>query len=174
MSDASVCSDCSDCSEEVFVLDPSAVSVVCESDAADHDRDRDAHQSNENDNDGRDHEGVSPAPANDVANNNNTHRKTRDNNNQSGGGDDDELPSLANLVAATVRDRVVLEQMEEIRALRAQLRSSNRVEVTGPNGHPVYARGDFSRGEFNSISAQIVEGDEGAQDQTGLFWDVGL
>lgn len=89
----------------------------------------------------------------------------------------DELSSLAGLVAAAMRDRVVLEQMEEIKSLRARLDSSNRVEVTGPNGCPVYARGNFAEGDFNPSSLEALddaagEGDD--EDRHRVFWDVGL
>eukprot|EP00571_Detonula_confervacea_P001851 CAMPEP_0172317026 /NCGR_PEP_ID=MMETSP1058-20130122/30307_1 /TAXON_ID=83371 /ORGANISM="Detonula confervacea, Strain CCMP 353" /LENGTH=356 /DNA_ID=CAMNT_0013031479 /DNA_START=40 /DNA_END=1110 /DNA_ORIENTATION=- len=101
----------------------------------------------------------------------NTCNKSSHNNSD----DDDELPNLAKLVAATVRDRVVLEQMEEIQALRSQLNASQRVEITGPNGSPVYARGCFSNGDFNASSLQSIDDDEQSSiDETGLFWDVGL
>jgi hypothetical protein len=74
------------------------------------------------------------------------------------------LPHLANLVAYTIRDKVVLEQMEEIRQLRALLDATRRVEITGMNGSPIFAVGDFTKGEFNS---EALHGE-------GVLWDVGL
>ncbi|KAL7526996.1 hypothetical protein ACHAWF_003796 [Thalassiosira exigua] len=65
------------------------------------------------------------------------------------GDGDDVSPGLAALVAASIRDRVVLEQMDELRMLRRRLAAATRVEITGPNGVPVYARGDFEGGEFD-------------------------
>lgn len=87
--------------------------------------------------------------------------------------EDDELPRLANLVAATIRDKVVLDQMDELRQLRAQLAALHAVEITGPNGYPVYARGNFSKGEFNSSTVENNEEEMGSIADR-LFWDVGL
>lgn len=155
MSDASVSSECS----EVMILDDSAITVIRRAgDEVD-----DAHHINK----------MKGRSSNSRGGVNTRNYHVSVNNNHSNN-DDAELPSLANLVAATVRDRVVLEQMEEIRALKAQLSASHRVEITGPNGTPVYARGSFSNGDFNPVSLQSVESDEDSTDDQGLFWDVGL
>jgi hypothetical protein len=77
------------------------------------------------------------------------------------------LPDLAAFVGATIRDKVVLDQMEEIRLLKHQLEATRRVEITGPGGAPVIASGSFSRGEFND-SASNENG------SCGVLWSVGL
>lgn len=156
MSDMSISCECS----EVVILDASAVTVVHQADAANV-----AHHMNRNKDRGNDRS-ASAAEGGVDHTNFNTPPKNDD--------DDGELPNLAKLVAATIRDRVVLEQMEEIRVLRAQLGASHRVEITGTNGTPVYARGCFSKGDFNSVSLQSIENPEDSADETGLFWDVGL
>lgn len=160
MSDSSISSDCS----EVVMLDASAVTVV--SMAGDSADELDAHHMNKTNN--RDYN-ARALTAKGSVNNNNFHPPPNNNID-----DDDGLPSLAHLVAATIRDRVVLEQMEEIRALKAQLGASQRVEITGPNATPVYARGSFSNGDFNAVSMQSIENNEESTDETGLYWDVGL
>jgi len=198
MSDASVSFDCS----EVVILDASAVTVIShidnddDVDAVDDDENhQNHHHKNTTPNKGERYNNNPPIAAvaagrmiprniNDYIhppqNNTNNNLNTNLNNNHHDNDDDnDELPSLANLVAATIRDRVVLEQMEEIRLLKAQLSSSQRVEITGPNGTPVYARGNFSNGDFNTVSLQSIENDDDSMmmndhDTTGLFWDVGL
>uniref|UniRef100_A0A7S1CTD9 Uncharacterized protein n=1 Tax=Skeletonema marinoi TaxID=267567 RepID=A0A7S1CTD9_9STRA len=91
--------------------------------------------------------------------------------------DDEEfeiLPNLANLVAASLRDRVVLEQMEEIKLLKKQLKASRKVEITGKDGIPVYARGDFTKGQFNWDVHSCGQGHDVALGGPGVFWDVGL
>ena len=84
------------------------------------------------------------------------------------------LPNLANLVAATIRDRVVLEQMEEIKVLKKQVKASNRVEITGEDGIPVYARGDFNKGKFNWDVHTCGQEQDSTMRDSGIFWDVGL
>jgi hypothetical protein len=77
------------------------------------------------------------------------------------------LPALARFVGATIRDKVVLDQLEEINALKSQLEATRRVEITGPGGHPVYASGSFALGDF----------DDDAHDEdgnVGTVWSVGL
>lgn len=165
MSDSSICVDCPEA--EATVLDDSAVAVVGRADEVGRD--------------GRD----PPAPAGAGGGDDAEGRPPRDHADDDEG-EGDELPRLAHLVAAAVRDRVVLEQMEEIRMLRAELAASHRVEVTGPNGAPVYARGAFSDGDFNALSLRGLD-DGGAHrggrpsaadyadaDGAGLYWDVGL
>jgi len=78
-------------------------------------------------------------------------------------------PNLANLVAASLRDRVVLEQMEEIKLLKKQLKASRKVEITGKDGTPVYAKGDFTKGRFNWDMHS-----SGQEHHSEIFWDVGL
>ena len=88
--------------------------------------------------------------------------------------DDDELPNLAKLVAATVRDRVVLEQVDAISSLEAQLGALQRVIISGSNGSPVYARGCFSKGDFNAVSLKNLETEDESADERCFFWDVGV
>lgn len=79
----------------------------------------------------------------------------------------DVLSSLARLVSATIRDKVVLEQMDELSSLRSRLESSRRVSITGPNGRPVLAEGSLTDGVF----------DDEANDEdggVGALWTVGL
>eukprot|EP00578_Thalassiosira_sp_NH16_P030083 CAMPEP_0181076908 /NCGR_PEP_ID=MMETSP1071-20121207/667_1 /TAXON_ID=35127 /ORGANISM="Thalassiosira sp., Strain NH16" /LENGTH=199 /DNA_ID=CAMNT_0023158115 /DNA_START=48 /DNA_END=644 /DNA_ORIENTATION=- len=85
--------------------------------------------------------------------------------------DDDNAasPDLAMLVAATIRDRAVLEQLDEIRSLKSQLRSAQRVEITGPNGSPVYARGNFADGDFNAASLQRLLLEEEEEEGAGVL-----
>ena len=63
------------------------------------------------------------------------------------------MSDLASFVAATIRDKVVMEQIEEIQALRAELaaerRKSRMVSITGPRGAPVYAQAQFEEGDFD-------------------------
>ena len=118
--------------------------------------------------------------------NNTAHINVGDNNNHNEEEDDDgnNLPNLANLVAATLRDKVVLDQMAEIRALKQQLNSSSRVEITGPNGYPIYASGNFNNGDFNAMSLKRINDNDddtmneyynsNSDDEFGLYWDVGL
>mmetsp|Transcript_535 Transcript_535/g.1112 ORF Transcript_535/g.1112 Transcript_535/m.1112 type:complete len:432 (+) Transcript_535:163-1458(+) len=167
-------SSCECYDDEVVILDASAVSIIDDG-SGENDTDDgkkmheiDAHNiSKTPDANGAEHKSRPPPSTIITSNMANTNLKDSSTN------DDDELPNLANLVAATIRDRVVLEQMEQIRALQAQLSASQRVEVTGPNGSPVYARGCFSKGDFNSLSLQSLE--DGENEETmGLYWDVGL
>jgi hypothetical protein len=79
----------------------------------------------------------------------------------------DPLTSLAHLVSATIRDKVVLDQMDEIARLKSQLQFARRVEITGPGGSPVLASGSFADGEFNT-EARDEDGD------CGTLWSVGL
>jgi len=50
------------------------------------------------------------------------------------------MSDLALFVAATIRDKVVLDLMEENKRLRKAIQHYNSVEITGPGGFPVYAR----------------------------------
>jgi hypothetical protein len=64
------------------------------------------------------------------------------------------MSDLAPFVAATIRDKVVLELMEENKSMRKQvatLRYFKTVEITGPDGDPVYTRAQFDEdGCYNS------------------------
>jgi hypothetical protein len=57
------------------------------------------------------------------------------------------MSDLAPFVAAAMRDKVVLELMEENEAMRKQVTTQGHqfkaVEITGPDGDPVYARAQF-------------------------------
>ena len=59
------------------------------------------------------------------------------------------MSDLATLVAATIRDKVVADQQEEIKRLEHQIatlkRQSRTVAITGPNGVPIYARGELDK-----------------------------
>jgi hypothetical protein len=77
------------------------------------------------------------------------------------------LPALARFVGATIRDKVVLDQLEEINALKSQLEATRRVEITAPGGHPVYASGSFALGDFDD-EAHDEDGN------VGTVWSVGL
>ncbi|KAL3800586.1 hypothetical protein ACHAWO_009830 [Cyclotella atomus] len=81
--------------------------------------------------------------------------------------DHDPLTSLACLVSATIRDKVVLDQMNEIAALKSQLASTRLVEITGPAGSPILASGSLADGEFNTEACD-EDGD------CGVLWSVGL
>ena len=51
------------------------------------------------------------------------------------------MSDLAPFVAATLRDKVLSELLEEVQALREEKHALEYVEITGPNREPVYARG---------------------------------
>ncbi|KAL9186932.1 hypothetical protein ACHAXT_010652 [Thalassiosira profunda] len=51
------------------------------------------------------------------------------------------MSDLAPFVAATLRDKVVTELLEENQKLREKEHAGEYVEITGPNREPVYARG---------------------------------
>ncbi len=53
------------------------------------------------------------------------------------------MSDLAPFVAAALRDKVIYELLEENKKLRERARFGMTVEVTGPEGQPVYARGQF-------------------------------
>jgi hypothetical protein len=57
------------------------------------------------------------------------------------------MSDLAPFVAAALRDKALQDLMVENHALRKQLQCTRRVEITGPNGTPVYARAQFDDGE---------------------------
>ena len=68
------------------------------------------------------------------------------------------MSDLAPLVAATLRDRVVKDQQEEINQLKrkveqlegtVQKKISRTVSVTGPGGSPVYSSGDLNRDGYD-------------------------
>lgn len=60
------------------------------------------------------------------------------------------MSDLAPFVAATLRDKVVADMQEELRELNARLDASQLVQVTGPEGHPIYARSLFSKGNYDN------------------------
>jgi hypothetical protein len=53
------------------------------------------------------------------------------------------MSDLAPFVAAVLRDKVVQELMEENEAMRKQVATFKTVEITGPDGDPVYTRAQF-------------------------------
>mmetsp|Transcript_29564 Transcript_29564/g.54174 ORF Transcript_29564/g.54174 Transcript_29564/m.54174 type:complete len:242 (-) Transcript_29564:306-1031(-) len=58
------------------------------------------------------------------------------------------MSDLAPFVAATLRDKVVDDLMKENAALQQKLSRTQKIEVTGPNGAPVYATGMLDQGEY--------------------------
>ena len=50
------------------------------------------------------------------------------------------MSDLAPFIAATIRDKVVLDLMEENTRLRQVIQHYNSVQITGPCGFPVYSR----------------------------------
>ena len=48
------------------------------------------------------------------------------------------MTDLASFVAATIRDKVVLDLMEENKRLRKVIEQYHSVDITGPSGTPVY------------------------------------
>jgi hypothetical protein len=69
------------------------------------------------------------------------------------------MSDLAPFVAATIRDKVVDDLMKEVDSLKLQLSKTQEIEVTGPNGTPVYATGML---------------DQGVYTEDGEFWEVDL
>jgi len=57
------------------------------------------------------------------------------------------MSDLAPFVAATIRDKVVMDLKEENDKLREQLRQRWAIEISGAEGTPVYATGQFDQGE---------------------------
>ena len=61
------------------------------------------------------------------------------------------MSDLAPFVAATLRDKVVADLLEEIERLRDEIKANNRyprdflVEITGPNRTPIYSRCTITR-----------------------------
>ena len=49
------------------------------------------------------------------------------------------MSDLAPFVAATLRDKVIIDQQEEINRLRKQLRIERTITITGPGGSPIFA-----------------------------------
>eukprot|EP00978_Attheya_sp_CCMP212_P026678 scaffold88272_cov57-Attheya_sp.AAC.2 len=60
------------------------------------------------------------------------------------------MSDLAPFVAATIRDKVVDDLMKEVDGLKLQLSKTQEIEVTGPNGTPVYATGMIDQGEYTA------------------------
>ena len=50
------------------------------------------------------------------------------------------MSDLGQFVAATIRDKVILELLHENKKLKGLLRQHSQVEICGTNGHPVYFR----------------------------------
>jgi hypothetical protein len=50
------------------------------------------------------------------------------------------MSDLAPFVAAAIKNKVVHDMRKEIGGLKLQLSRMQEIEVTGPNGTPVYAR----------------------------------
>jgi len=57
------------------------------------------------------------------------------------------MSDLAPFVAAALRDKVVAELLEENQRLKGQVKSFQRVRITGKNGFPIYAQQDFTTGK---------------------------
>jgi hypothetical protein len=58
------------------------------------------------------------------------------------------MSDLAPFVAATLRDKVVQDLMEENEAMQKQIRQFKSVEITGPGGSPVYSRAQFDESGY--------------------------
>ena len=54
------------------------------------------------------------------------------------------MSDIAPFVAASLRDKVVADLMDENNNLREKNRALNLVKITGPEGYPVYAHGQVS------------------------------
>jgi hypothetical protein len=68
------------------------------------------------------------------------------------------MSDLAPFVAATLRDKVVQDLMEENEAMQKQIRQSRSVEITGPGGSPLYSRAQFDEdGYFNENNPNLWE-----------------
>lgn len=57
------------------------------------------------------------------------------------------MSDLAPFVAAALKDKTVIDLLEENQKLRQNLAKTRVVEVTGPGGSPVYAKGKMNQGE---------------------------
>ena len=57
------------------------------------------------------------------------------------------MSEFASFVAATLRDKAMTDFLEENKTLRQANHALNFVEITGPDYHPVYARGHLSDGD---------------------------
>ena len=53
------------------------------------------------------------------------------------------MSDLGQFVAATIRDKVILELLHENKKLKGLLRQHSQVEICGTNGHPVYFRAEL-------------------------------
>jgi hypothetical protein len=60
------------------------------------------------------------------------------------------MSDLAPFVAAALRDGTTVDVLQEIEKLRAKLRKTRMVSVTGPRGSPVYASGHIVEDGFSS------------------------
>ena len=60
------------------------------------------------------------------------------------------MSDLAPFVAATLRDKVIYELLEENKKLQERVRASMTVEITGQERQPIYCRGQFDKdGEYH-------------------------
>ncbi|CAB9497584.1 expressed unknown protein [Seminavis robusta] len=60
----------------------------------------------------------------------------------------DSVAALAPMVSAVLRDCKVMELMDEVKQKDMVINQIMHVEITGPNGTPVYAEGQFNRGKY--------------------------
>jgi hypothetical protein len=67
------------------------------------------------------------------------------------------MSDLAPFVAATLRDKVFQDLMEENEAMQKQIRQSRSVEITGPGGNPVYSRAQFDESGYFCNSPDLWE-----------------
>lgn len=61
------------------------------------------------------------------------------------------MSDLLPLVGEILKDRCIDDLGEENKALKKRLRRTRVVEVTGPNGSPIYASGDLEEGIFGTL-----------------------
>lgn len=61
------------------------------------------------------------------------------------------MSDLGPFVAAHLRDKVVADLLQETKQLQSQLSNARRIAITGPDGSPIYAEEDFSRGRYDPL-----------------------
>lgn len=67
------------------------------------------------------------------------------------------MSDLAPLVVATIHDKVLLDLLEENKKLKEHLRVCHKIEITGPEGSPVYARADIGKDGTYHHNANLWE-----------------
>eukprot|EP00978_Attheya_sp_CCMP212_P002719 scaffold5585_cov57-Attheya_sp.AAC.1 len=87
------------------------------------------------------------------------------------------MSDIAPFVAATIRDKVVDDLMKENADLKLKLSRMQEIELTGPNGTPVYATGMLDQGKYTYAGMEwFVELVEQAKVPPSAFvhsWGVG-